>query len=178
MDDHYDDQYDDQFDLNGHPGASQPAPQSASKSASQPAPKQASLGQDPIVLSGCHFLTIDCQEKANRLATMMHAISLQESKIAFTRNQLETLKKHLEENKTKVAKMRSEMDYYSALTHIETSTKAAGIGYMAQQISIQDSQNTIYSNQIDEGRKILAEFLQQLDKMELEMSEYRRLPVC
>ena len=160
------DYYDDHFDLNGVP------------SSPKPPPKQASIGDDAIVLSGCHFLTIDFQEKANGLAKMMHTISLQESKIAFTRNQLETLKKKLEENKTKVTKMRTEMYYYSGLTHIESSTKAAGMGYMAQQISIHDSQNIIYSNQIDEGSKILAEFLQQLDKMELEMAEYRRLPVC
>lgn len=164
------DHYDDQFDLNGAPSELNAAP--------KPVPKQASIGDDAILLSGCHFLTIDFQEKANGLAKMMHTISLQESKIAFTRNQLETLKKQLEENKTKVTKMRTEMDYYSLMTHIESSTKAAGMGYMAQQISIHDSQNTIYSNQIDEGSKILAEFLQQLDKMELEMAEYRRLPVC
>lgn len=133
---------------------------------------------DSTLFSGCHFLTINYQEKANELAKMMHTISLHESKIAFTRNQLETLKKNLEQNKTIVKKMRFEMDYYSNFTHIESSTKASGMGYMAQQISIHDSQTTIYSNQIDEGTKILAEFLQQLDKMELEMCEYRKLPVC
>ena len=127
---------------------------------------------------GSHFLIINFQEKADRLAKMMHAISLQESQIAFTRNQLEALNKQLEENKTKIRKMQQEMDYYSKLTHLDQQTKASGMGFMAQQISIRNSQNTLYSNQIDEGTHILGNFLRQLDKMELEMAELRKLPVC
>lgn len=135
--------------------------------------------EEPTVTGfGSHFLIINFQEKADKLAKMMHEISLKESQIAFTRNQLETLNKLLEENKTKIRKMQQEMDFYSNLTHIDHHTKASGMGFMAQQISIQDSQNTIYSNQIDEGTRILDNFLQQLDKMELEMAELRKLPVC
>lgn len=135
--------------------------------------------QEPMLSGfGAHFLIVDFQEKATRLGKMMHTISLHESQIAFTRNQLETINKQFDENKTKITQMQTEMDYYSKLTHIDHHTKASGMGYMAQQISIQNSQNTIYSNQIDEGSRFLDNLLQQLDKMELEMSEYRKLPVC
>lgn len=130
------------------------------------------------VLSGSHFLIVGVQEKASRLGNMMHTISIQESQIAFTRNQLETLQKLLDENKTTVTNMQTEMLYYSKLTHVDPATKASGMGYMSHQISIHDSQNTTLLNQIKEGTRILQDLLLQLDKMELEMSEFRKLPVC
>ena len=129
-------------------------------------------------LSECHFLTVNPQEKASRLANMMYTISMQESTIAFTRNQLQTLNKDLEESNTTITKMRSEMNYYSQLTHIDPATKAAGMGYMAQQISLQESQNTAISNQIDQGSSSLENLTEELDKMELHMNEFRKLPVC
>ena len=83
----------------------------------------------------------------------------------------------MEENKTKITKMQQEMEYYSKLTPRPTD-KGFWDGFYGPAISIQNSQNTIYSNQIDEGTRILDNFLRQLDKMELEMAELRKLPVC
>jgi hypothetical protein len=74
--------------------------------------------------------------------------------------------------------MRNEVIYYSKLTHIDPATKANGIGYMTEQISLQDSQNTAISNQINEGTSLLENLIEELDKMELHMKEFYKLPVC
>jgi len=134
--------------------------------------------REELFLSGSHFLVVDYQEKANRLAKMMYIISMVESQIGLRRNHLETLTKGLEENKTKILKMQVEMDYYSKLTHVDAVTKASGMAYMCHEISMHDSQNTTYSNEIDQNRCILENEIQELEKMEVEMSEYRKLPIC